>query len=277
VPRKEDKPGKRKGKMASLTISNPSLATGATLNFSFSGFYGCPGVWVEVVGGGGANFNAVAGAGTGSFSISETPGTYTLRASGMDAYENLYEATASFTVTGQESANNWILVDKQAKNVTRQVQEEASNWILVDKITAFVMPQAQEEANNWILVDKISASATPQAQEQANSWILVDKISASAIKGDQEQASNWILVDKIVASVIKGDQEQVSNWILVDKIAQTVNGGGGEPPSTNNWLVPALVIGGAVVIGAVASNKNKIKSTYDKIPKEIGKKPKVNV
>jgi len=88
------------------TVYNPTLtctasvAQGAILNFSFAGFPPNVQVYVGVVGGGGAYFNAnSSGAGSGSFTVSDAVGSHILEA--MSTY---YRAETTFTVTAGQSA-----------------------------------------------------------------------------------------------------------------------------------------------------------------------------
>jgi len=316
---------------ASFTVTgtsyNPTLSctasvqSGGTLSFNFAGFPAYASVWVGVVGRGGMYVTANgSGAGSGSFTISEVAGNYTL-----EATSGSYRATASFTVTGGQSVgwkpmlmsfvtSQTLLAQTFAPSLTTS-PTVVQGGTLIFSFAGFP-PNVQvlvkisglhggqyitstssgtgagsqqivgEGPGNYILeatYTTYSATApfTVTAIPSAG-WLpmLTALVTTSTLNFMPPQSEGWhpMLTALVTTGTLKFMPAQSGGWHPM--LATLVTSGtlklpGEETPPTNNWLLPALVIGGAIVIGAAASNKDKIQSTYNKIPKEIGYKPKV--
>ena len=244
----------------SLTTSS-TVVQGGTLIFSFAGFPPNVQVLVGISGEHGGQYITSTSSGTGAGSqqiVGEGPGDYILQAT-----YTTYSATAPFTVTAAQSAG-WhpMLTGLISSGTLNYSAPQSEGWkpmlsiLVTSGVLNFVPPQSQ----GWkpMLFSLVTSGRLDYTAPQSGGWhpMLASLVDAQlATTGGVSGGWHSMLTTLVTSGTLKVP--------------------GGEEPPSNNWLVPALVIGGAIVIGAAASNKDKIKSTYNKIPKEIGYKPKV--
>jgi hypothetical protein len=165
-------------------------------------------VWVEVVGGGGAYFDADAsGNGSGAFQIDVAPGNYILQAT--DNFGN--SAQANFTV-----GVGWTVLTPVA--VTIGITPD---WVILTPITTTLT------ATNWQILTPIETTLL------ATSWTILTPIETMLL------ATSWAILTPV--NVLLG----VTNWTILTPIEGTVDAGPGEG-GIPMWVW--FVVGGVAVV-----------------------------
>lgn len=232
-----------------VTNTDKRVLEGGRLYFSLSGWDPNINVWVEVVGGGGLNVTTnSSGSATGSFTLSESPGDYYLR-----AFDGYYYAYDTFTVYSAVAWYPCFISLVTSPTLTPNIaQVQGWHACFTSLVTSPTLMLSTSQVQGWhVCFTTLVTSGTLAPLQTSEGWfpcltVLVTSGSLAPIP----TSGDWFpcFTALVSSSTLKIPEE---------------NGNGEEETGLPGWVIPVAIIGGVGAIGAIviaAMPKNKTKS-----------------